>query len=130
MLRRMHSSKSPVEWTLPCVSRKGDKLPANLFGWIASLSEEAGEVYFISRTWRGGVLAAFDIRGAGIDFRDGFLAARLEIRHRDGLPCQAFSFDQSLSKAAQEVASRLIDDARLAAGAPLLEAKAISVSAD
>lgn len=130
MLRRMHSSKSPIEWALPCVSRKGDKLPANLFGWIVSLGEEPAEIYFIGRTWRGGVLAAFDIRDASMDFREGFLASRLEIRHRDGRPCQAFSFDQSLSKAAQEVASRLIDDARLVSDSLLLARPVASASED
>ena len=113
LLRRMHSSKSPVEWTLPCVSRKGDKLPANVFGWIVSLGEEPEELYFLGRTWRGGVLAAFDIRGAAIDFREGFLSGHLEIRHSEGKPCQAFSFDHSLSRAARETASRLSDDSRL-----------------
>lgn len=119
MLRRMCSSKSPVEWALPCVSRKGDKLQGNVFGWILSLGEEPAEVYFIGRSWRGGVLAAFDIRGASIEMSEGFLSARLEIRHRDRRPCQAFLFDQSLSKASQELASRLIDDARLVSD-PLL----------
>ena len=113
LLRRMISSESPVEWSLPCVSRKGDKLPANVFGWIVSLGEEPEELYFLGRTWRGGVLAAFDIRGAAIDFREGFLSGHLEIRHSEGKPCQAFSFDHSLSRAARETASRLSDDARL-----------------
>lgn len=130
MLRQMHSSKSPVEWALPCVSRKGDKLRGNLFGWIVSLGEEPAEVYFIGRTWRGGVLAVFDIWGASIEFHEGFLAGYLEIRHRDGRPCQAFSFDQSLSKAAQEIASRLIDDARLVSDPMLLRRSAASVSED
>jgi hypothetical protein len=112
------------------VSRKGDKLPANVFGWIVSLSEEPGEVYFIGRTWTGGVLAALDIRGAEIEFRDGFLAGWLEIRHREGKPCQAFSFDQSLSKSAQEAASRLMDDARLVSRPPLSSAPMISVSGE
>lgn len=130
MLRRMHSSKSPVEWAIPCVSRKGDKLSANIFGWIVSLGEEPAEIYFIGRTWRGGVLAAFDIRAAAVEFRDGFLSGRLEIRHRDGKPCQAFSFDQSLSKAAREAASRLCDDVRLVSQQPLSAAPMISVSGE
>jgi len=127
LLRRIHSGKSPVEWTLPCVTRKGDKLSANIFGWIVSLGEEPTQIYFIGRTWRGGVLAAFDIRGAAVDFRDGFLSGRLEIRHRDGKPCQAFSFDQSLSKAAREAASRLSDDVRLVSQPPHSSAQMISV---
>ncbi len=122
LLRRMHSGKSPVEWALPCVSRKGDKLPANVFGWIVSLGEEPEEVYFLGRTWRGGVLAAFDIRGAAIEFGDGFLSGHLEIRHREGEPRQAFSFDQSLSRAAREAASRLSDDARLVSRGKFLPA--------
>lgn len=130
MLRRMHSSKSPVEWALPCVSRKGDKLPANLFGWIVSLGEEPAEIYFIGRTWQGGVLAALDIRDASVDFREGFLAGRLDIRHREGRPCQAFSFDQSLSKATQEVASRLMDDAGLVSDSLRLGRPAASALGD
>ena len=114
LLRRMHASKSAVEWALPCISRRGDKLPENLSGWIVSLADQPAEVYFIGRTWRGGILAALDIQGATIEFHDGFLASRIEIRHRDGQPKQGFSFNASLSKSAQEVASRLIDDARLA----------------
>jgi hypothetical protein len=114
LLRRMCASKSAVEWALPCISRRGDKLPANLSGWIVSLADQPAEVYFIGRTWRGGILAALDIQGATIEFHDGFLASRIEIRHRDGQPKQGFSFNASLSKSAQEVASRLIDDARLA----------------
>jgi hypothetical protein len=127
LLRRMHSGKSPVEWTLPCVTRKGDKLSANIFGWLVSLGEQPTEIYFIGRTWRGGVLAAFDIRGAAVDFRDGFLSGRLELRHRDGKPCQAFSFDQSLSKAAREAALRLSDDVRLVSRPSLSSVPMISV---
>ena len=113
-------SQSPIEWALPCISRKGDKLPANLPGWLASFADKPAEIHFIARTWRGGVLAALDIGAASIEFRDGFLASRIEIKHREGRPCQGFLFEASLSKAAQELASRLNDDARLAKRSPVL----------
>ena len=120
LLRRMCVSQSPIEWALPCISRKGDKLPANLPGWLASFADKPAEIHFIARTWRGGVLAALDIGAASIEFRDGFLASRIEIKHREGRPCQGFLFEASLSKAAQELASRLNDDARLAKRSPVL----------
>ncbi|MEN9468663.1 MAG: hypothetical protein RL630_396 [Verrucomicrobiota bacterium] len=118
LLRQMSASKSAIEWTLPCISRRGDKLPANLSGWIVSLAEQPAEIYFLGRTWHGGILAALDIQGATVEFHDGFLASRIEIRHREGKPNQAFFFNASLSKSAQEAASRLIDDARLASRTP------------
>jgi hypothetical protein len=130
LFRRMCVSKSPIEWALPCISRKGDKLPANLSGWLASLADKPAEVYFIGRTWRGGVLAALDIHGAEIDFRDGFLSSRIDILNRDKKAGQGFLFDASLSKAAQELASRLNDDARLVSRAPLSAVPMISVSGD
>lgn len=119
LFRRMCVSQSPIEWALPCISRKGEKLPANLSGWLTSLAEKPAEVYFIGRTWRGGVLAALDIEAAEIEFRDGFLSSRIDIRHRDKKAGQGFLFDASLSRAAQELASRLNDDARLARRAPV-----------
>jgi hypothetical protein len=114
LLHRTAPGKSAVEWTLPCVSGKGDLLAANVKGWIVSLSSEPAEIYFLGRTWRGGVFAAMDLAGAGIDHTSGFLADRLEIRHRDGRPAQAFFIDASFSIAGREAASRLRDDAGLA----------------
>lgn len=114
LLRRSAPGKSAVEWALPCVSGKGDLLSANVRGWIVSLSSEPAEIYFLGRTWRGGVFAAMDLSGAGIDHTSGFLADRLEIRHRDGRPCQPFFIDHSLSPAGRVAASRLRDDAALA----------------
>jgi hypothetical protein len=127
IFRRMYSSKPTVVWALPCVSRKGDKLEANIFGWIVSLGLEPTEIFFISSTWRGGGLAAFDIRGAKVEFSDGFLAGRLEICHRDGKPCQAFSFDQYHSKAARKVALRLSDGARFCVSTAASGSSVISV---
>ena len=114
LLRRMTPGKSAVEWTLPCVSGKGDLLSANVRGWIVSLSSEPAEIYFLGRTWRGGVFAAMDLAGAAVSHKSGFLADRLEIRHRDGRPCQAFFIDHSFSRAGREAASRLADDTSMA----------------
>ncbi len=103
-----------VEWALPCVSGKGDLLGANVRGWIVSVSERPAEVFFLGRRWRGGVWAAMDLAGAGVEHREGFLADRLEIRHRDGRPRQAFFIERPLSRAGRVAAERLRDDARLA----------------
>lgn len=114
ILHRTAPGKSGVEWALPCVSGKGDLVSANVRGWIVSLSSEPAEIYFLGRTWRGGVFAAMDLAGAGIDHKSGFLADRLEIRHRDGKPCQSFFIDHSFSPAGRVASSRLRDDAELA----------------
>jgi hypothetical protein len=114
LLQRTAPGKSAVEWALPCVTGKGDLLSANVKGWIVSLSSEPAEIYFLGRTWRGGVFAAMDLAGAKIDHTSGFLADRLEIRHRDGRPCQSFFIEGSFSRAGRVVASRLKDDAELA----------------
>ena len=118
LLRRVAPGKSAVEWALPCVSGKGDLLSANVRGWIVSLSSEPAEIYFLGRTWRGGVFAAMELGGAAIAHSAGFLADRLEIRHRDGRPCQAFFIDHSFSRAGRVAASRLEDDAELARRTP------------
>ena len=110
-LRRAHSSKSPIAWAAPCVSRKGTLLAANISGWLVGLSEEPSEIYFIGRTWHGTTLAALAIRGATVDFREGFLSDLLEITHRDGKPRQGFLFELLWSKATRKLASMLQEDA-------------------
>jgi len=103
-----------VEWALPCVSGKGDLVGANVRGWIVSVSEKPAEVFFLGRRWRGGVWASMDLGGASVGHKEGFLADRLEIRHRVGKPQQTFFIDRSLSRAGRAAAERLRDDALLA----------------
>jgi hypothetical protein len=112
-LRRMHPAKSPVEWAVPCVSRKGDLVKANIHGWLLSLGAEPSEVRFLGRTWRGGLAAAMDLRDAGIEHSEGFLGDRIEIVHRDGHPRQAFTFSAEWTRCASALSARLREDSAL-----------------
>lgn len=111
-LRRMHTDNSPIEWAVPCVSRKGDLLKANISGWLLSLSAEPSMVRFLECTWRGG-LASMDIRNASIHHTEGFLGDRIEITHRDGHPRQAFTFAGEWTRCAERLAQSLREDAEL-----------------
>lgn len=112
-LRRMHPVKSPVEWAVPCVSRKGDLVKGNIHGWLLSLGSEPSEVRFIGRTWHGSLAAAMDLRDAGIEHSEGFLGDRIGIVHRDGHPRQAFTFSAEWTRCARALGARLREDAKL-----------------
>jgi len=111
LLRQSHSSKSGIEWCAPCVSGKGAIVRPNITGWLVGLSDKPVEIYFIGHTWRGLTFAAMDIRKAPVEFHAGFMAGKLEVGHRDGAPRQTFFFEPFWSKAAEELARRLRDDA-------------------
>ena len=116
-LRRMHPTKSPIEWAVPCVSRKGDLMKANIHGWLLSLGAEPDEVRFLGRTWRGGIAAAMQLREATIKHSEGFLADRIEIVHSDGRPRQGFCFSAEWTHCARGLTSRLKEDSELVSGA-------------
>jgi hypothetical protein len=117
LLRRTAPGKdTAVEWVLPCVSGKGNLLPANVRGWIVSLSSEPAAVFFLGRTWRGGVFATMELGGVEVEHTAGFLADRLEIRRGREKTRQAFFIDRLFSRAGKAAVERLRDDAKLAGG--------------
>jgi hypothetical protein len=107
ILRRSHTSKTPVEWTLPCISKKGDILPANIRGALVQLKDEPNLLHFVGKTWRGSMHGALDTAGASVEFTEGFLTHKLEITHPSGQPRQAFLFDQTQLPAAYKLAEKL-----------------------
>lgn len=108
ILRRSHPSKSPVEWTLPCVSRKGSALPANIRGHLAALEGEPSLLHFTGKTWRGHIHASLDVSDATFEFTEGFLTHKLEILPADGSSPQSFLFDQQNLPAAAELTRMLV----------------------
>jgi hypothetical protein len=99
-LRRSHASTAAIEWAIPCLSGGGPRLKANLSGWLVCLKDEPERLFFVAKSFFGGIVLAMDIAGASISHQAGFLCDKIEIVHRDGSPKHQFLFERGLTKVA------------------------------
>jgi hypothetical protein len=99
-LRRSHATTAPVAWAVPCLSGGGQRMAANLPGWLVALESEPHGLFFVSKGLFGALVLEMDVDGAGITHRAGFLCDKIEVVHRDGSPKNLFLFERSHSRLA------------------------------
>src|SRR6266404_1878185 len=96
-------------WAVPCLSGRGGKFPANLFGALVAINEEPRKLLFIARKGRRPFIRAIDLDGTLPAHEPKFLSENLIIAPNSGNGGRyLFLFPRS---SANEV-EQIVDDLR------------------
>src|SRR5207253_10447723 len=68
-----------VAWTAPCISGRGRRIPANLFGALVATNEEPRRLIFVARKGGRPVARAIDLEGSNVAREPKFLSENLVI---------------------------------------------------
>ena len=71
-------------WAVPCISARGGKIPANLFGALAAMNEEPRKILFVARKGRRPLTHAIDLDGMIVAREPKFLSENLIIAPDSG----------------------------------------------
>ncbi len=71
-------------WAVPCISGRGGKMPANLFGALAAMNEEPRKLLFVARKGRRPFLQAIDLDAMILAREPKFLSENLIIAPNSG----------------------------------------------
>ena len=71
-------------WAAPCLSGRGGKIPANLFGALVAMHEEPQKLLFVARKGRRPVVRAIDLEGMSVARQPQFLSENLIIAPTSG----------------------------------------------
>ena len=66
-------------WAVPCLSGRGGKIPANLFGALVAMDEERRKLLFVARKGRRPLVRAIDLDGVTVAREPQFLSENLII---------------------------------------------------
>lgn len=98
-----------IAWAVPCISGRGHRIPANLFGALVSTNEEPHKIVFVGRrNWKG-FSQAIDLEGTTIAREPQFLSDNLVIVPSEGRgPKYSFLFTRPRGA----VVELIVDDLR------------------
>jgi hypothetical protein len=106
-----------IAWAVPCISGKGRRIPANLFGALVATNEEPQKVVFVGRKSGRGFSQTIDLDGLMVLREPKFLSDNLVIFPSTGKgPKYLFMFPRSSGPVVEEIADYL--RARLVTPAP------------
>jgi Domain of unknown function (DUF4126) len=71
-------------WAIPCISGRGGKFPANLFGALAAMNEEPHKLLFVARKGRRPLIQAIDLDETTVAREPKFLSENLIIAPNSG----------------------------------------------
>jgi hypothetical protein len=68
-----------IAWAAPCISGRGRRIPANLFGTLVATHEEPGKIVFVAQKGRRPFARTIDLEGAVVTHESKFLSENLVI---------------------------------------------------
>jgi hypothetical protein len=68
-----------IAWAVPCVSGRGRRIPANLFGVLVATNEEPRRLIFVTRKGGRPLARAIDLEGSNVTREPKFLSENLVI---------------------------------------------------
>lgn len=96
-----------IAWAVPCVSGRGRKIPANVFGALLATNEEPRKVTFVAKKGRG-LAQTIDLDGMMVMREPKFLSENLFIFPTTGKgPKNLFIFPRSSGAMLEEIADYL-----------------------
>ena len=121
---RQNLLSETIAWAVPCVSGRGRRIPANLFGALVATNEEPRKVTFVGRKSVRPFLQTIDLDGSMVTLEPKFLSENLVIFPAAGKgPRYLFVFPRSRSAVVEEIARYLRE--RLETSSPAEHAAAI-----
>lgn len=99
-----------IAWAVPCVSGRGRRIPANLFGALVSTNEEPHKLVFVGRkNWKP-FCQTIDLEGMTVAREPQFLSENLVIVPAEGRgPKYSFLFTRSRAALVELIAEDLRD---------------------
>jgi hypothetical protein len=118
IFRRHNVLEETIAWAVPCVSGRGRRIPANLFGALVATNEEPRKVTFVGRKNSRPFAQTIELEGSMVTHEPKFLSENLVIFPAVGKgPKYLFVFPRSRSAVVEEIVTYL--RARLSESAPL-----------
>jgi hypothetical protein len=97
-----------IAWAVPCISGRGRRIPANLFGALVATNEEPHKVVFVARKSGRGFGQTIDLEGSTIAHEPQFLSENLVIFPTEGRgPRYSFMFTRSRGPLVEQIAEYL-----------------------
>jgi hypothetical protein len=97
-----------IDWSVPCISGRGRKIPANLFGALVATNEEPHKIVFVGRkNWKP-FCQTIDLEGTTVAREPQFLSENLVIVPKEGRgPKYSFLFTRSRGPLVELIAEDL-----------------------
>jgi hypothetical protein len=97
-----------IAWSAPCISGRGRRIPANLFGALVATNEEPRKLTFVARKRSRGISETIELDGCTVMREPKFLAENLVILPIGGKgPKYLFTFPRSSGAVVQEIVDYL-----------------------
>ncbi|MDQ6624899.1 MAG: DUF4126 domain-containing protein [Verrucomicrobiota bacterium] len=97
-----------IAWAVPCISGKGRRIPANLFGSLVATNEEPQKLVFVGRKSGRGFSQTIDLEGSMVSREPKFLSDNLVIFPSTGKGAKyLFMFARSSGPVVEEIADYL-----------------------
>ena len=98
-----------IAWTAPCISGRGRRIPANLFGALVATNEELGKIVFVSHKFARRI----DLEDSVISHEPRFLSENLVISSAAGKgPSYSFIFARSDAALVEQIVHELRERVR------------------
>lgn len=97
-----------IAWAVPCISGRGRRIPANLFGALVATNEEPHKIVFVARrNWKA-FSQTIDLEGSTVRREPQFLSENLVIIPREGRgPKYSFFFTRSRAALVEQIVEDL-----------------------
>ncbi len=97
-----------IAWSVPCISGRGRRIPANLFGALVATNEEPRRIVFVARKSGRGFSQTIDLEGSMVAREPRFLSENLIIFPAAGKgPKYLFVFPRSSAAIVEQMAEYL-----------------------
>jgi hypothetical protein len=97
-----------IAWAVPCISGRGRRIPANLFGALVATNEEPHKIVFVARKGGRGFCQTIELAGSTIAHEPQFLSENLVIFPTEGRgPKYSFMFTRSRGALVEQITEYL-----------------------
>jgi hypothetical protein len=97
-------------WAVPCLTGRGGKIPANLFGALVAMDEESRKLLFVARKGRRPFIRAIDLDGVTVAREPQFLSENLILASGSGKGGRyLFLFPRSSADEVEQIVEDLRD---------------------
>ena len=108
IFNRQNTLNETIAWAAPCLSGRGRRIPANLFGALVSTIEESKKLWFIGRKNRRPFTATIDLEGMMVAHEPKFLSENLIIVPATGKGARyLFIFPRSRAADVEQIVENL-----------------------
>ncbi|HYJ05853.1 MAG TPA: DUF4126 domain-containing protein [Chthoniobacterales bacterium] len=112
-----------IAWAVPCISGRGRRIPANLFGALVATNEEPHKIVFVAqKNWKP-FCQTIDLEGSAVSREPQFLSENLVIVPSEGRgPKHSFLFTRSRGALVELIA----EDLQAKLGAPAVATETVA----